>query len=129
MPLLVKIAPDLTEHEVEDVLAAIDLAGIDGVIATNTTIGRAGVPERYRDLKGGLSGRPLTQRATEMIRCINRKTNGRLPVVGVGGVMNPFDALEKLQAGAALVQVYTGLVYAGPGLVRQINQELLKRAA
>jgi dihydroorotate dehydrogenase len=86
---------------------------------------REGIPPQYRDLKGGLSGRPLTQRSTDVIRCIARKTNGHLPIIGVGGVMNPFDALAKLEAGATLVQVYTGLVYAGPGLVKQINRALL----
>jgi dihydroorotate dehydrogenase len=125
VPVLVKIAPDLTEAEIDDVLGAIELAGVDGIIATNTTIGREGIPSQYRDLKGGLSGRPLTQRSTDVIRCIARKTNGRLPIIGVGGVMNPFDAREKFEAGATLVQVYTGLVYAGPGLVKQLNRALL----
>lgn len=128
VPVLVKIAPDLTEAEIDDVLGAIELSGVDGIIATNTTIGREGIPAQYRDLKGGLSGRPLTQRATAVISCIARKTNGRLPIIGVGGVMNPFDALAKFEAGATLVQVYTGLVYAGPSLVKQINRACLKRA-
>jgi dihydroorotate dehydrogenase len=122
VPVLVKIAPDLGEQEVEDVLSAIELAGVDGVIATNTTIGRGGIPAPYRDLKGGLSGLPLRDRSTAMVSCIARKTNGKLPIIGVGGVMNPLDALEKLEAGARLVQVYTGLVYTGPGLVKQINR-------
>ena len=121
VPLLVKIAPDLTRPEVEDVLGAITLAGMDGIIATNSTIEREGIPAHYRDLKGGLSGRPLRDRATALIRCISRETNGQLPIIGVGGILNPLDALEKLEAGAALIQVYTGLVYAGPSLVRQIN--------
>ena len=128
VPVLVKIAPDLTEREVEDVLGAIELAGVDGVIATNTTIGREGIPAQYRDLKGGLSGLPLRDRSTAMISCICRKTNGQLPIIGVGGVMNPLDALAKFEAGATLVQVYTGLVYAGPSLVKQINRALLTRA-
>jgi dihydroorotate dehydrogenase len=126
VPVLVKIAPDLSEAEIDDVLGAIELAGVDGIIATNTTIGREGIPAQYRDLKGGLSGRPLTQRSTDVIRYIARKTNGRLPIIGVGGVMNPLDALEKFEAGATLVQVYTGLVYAGPSLVKQINRALLE---
>ena len=101
---------------------------MDGIIATNTTIGREGIPVQYRELKGGLSGRPLTQRATAIISCVARKTHGRLPIIGVGGVMNPSDAWEKFEAGATLVQVYTGLVYAGPGLVQQINRALVERA-
>jgi len=128
VPVLVKIAPDLTEAEIDDVLGAIELTGVDGIIATNTTIGREGIPPQYRDLKGGLSGRPLTQRSTAIISCIARKTNGRLPIIGVGGVMNPFDALAKFEAGATLVQVYTGLVYAGPGLAKQINRALVEHA-
>src|SRR5512139_3406390 len=89
VPLLVKIAPDLSEGEVEDVLGAIELAGVDGIIATNTTIGREGIPAQYRDLKGGLSGLPLRDRSTALINSIQRKTNGKLPIIGVGGVMNP----------------------------------------
>ena len=127
VPVLVKIAPDLTERELEDVLGAIELAEADGIIATNTTIEREGIPPQYRDLKGGLSGQPLRDRSTAMVSCIYRMTNGKLPIVGVGGVMNPLDALAKLEAGATLVQVYSGLVYAGPGLVKQINRALLER--
>jgi dihydroorotate dehydrogenase len=129
VPVLVKIAPDLSEQEVEDVLSAINLAGADGIIATNTTIGREGIPSQYRDLKGGLSGLPLRDRSTMLISSIWRKTNGKLPIIGVGGVMNPRDALAKFEAGATLVQVYTGLVYAGPGLVKQINRALAGREA
>jgi dihydroorotate dehydrogenase len=126
VPVLVKIAPDLNEGEVDDVLGAIELAGIDGIIATNTTIAREGIPERYRDLTGGLSGRPLTRRALEVVSSIHRKTGGRLPIIGVGGVMDAADALAMLQAGAALVQVYTGMIYSGPGLVKEINRALLR---
>ncbi len=129
MPVLVKIAPDLTEREVEDMLGAIELAGVDGVIATNTTVGREGIPAQYHGLKGGLSGRPLRDRSTAMVSYICRKTGGKLPIIGVGGVMDPLDALAKLEAGAALVQVYTGLVYAGPSLVKRINRALLARDA
>jgi dihydroorotate dehydrogenase len=129
VPVLVKIAPDLSEQEVEDVLSAINLAGADGIIATNTTIGREGIPSQYRDLKGGLSGLPLRDRSTMLISSIWRKTNGKLPIIGVGGVMNPRDALAKFEAGATLVQVYTGLVYAGPSLVKQINRTLAGREA
>jgi dihydroorotate dehydrogenase len=128
VPLLVKIAPDLTWAEVDDILAAVAAAGIDGVIATNTTLERGGVPERFRHLAGGLSGAPLRARATELVRYIARRTEGQLPIIGVGGIGSAADALEKLDAGACLVQVYTGLVYAGPGLVRAINQALLARA-
>jgi dihydroorotate dehydrogenase len=124
VPLLVKIAPDLTETEVDDVLGAIALAGIDGIIATNTTVAREGIPAKYRELKGGLSGAPLRARSTEMVRYIAQRTSGRLPIIGVGGVASGQDAREKLDAGASLVQMYTGLVYAGPGLARRINRAL-----
>lgn len=127
VPLLVKIAPDLTEGEIDDVLAAISLAGIDGIIATNTTIGRSGIPARYHHLKGGLSGAPLRDRSTAIIHYIAQRTAGQLPIVGVGGIASARDALEKLEAGATLLQVYTGLIYAGPNLVRQINRALLNR--
>jgi dihydroorotate dehydrogenase len=110
------------------VLGAIETSGVDGIIATNATIGREGIPPQYRDLKGGFSGRLLTQCSTDVIRYIARQTNGRLPIIGVGGVMNPLDALAKIEAGATLVQIYTGLVYAGPGLVKQINRALLDHA-
>lgn len=123
VPVLVKIAPDLSEAEIDDVLSAAEGCGLDGVIATNTTVRREGVPERWARLPGGLSGAPLRARATEVVRYVAR--HSRLPVIGVGGIASAADALEKLRAGARLVQVYTGLVYAGPGLVRQINLGLL----
>ncbi len=120
VPLLVKLAPDLAEDELADSLDVIQLYGLDGVIATNTTIGREGLRSPLAIESGGLSGAALTVRSTEMIASIRRLTAGALPVIGVGGIMNAADAREKLEAGAALVQVYTGLVYRGPGLVREI---------
>ncbi|HZY45856.1 MAG TPA: quinone-dependent dihydroorotate dehydrogenase [Anaerolineae bacterium] len=125
VPLLVKIAPDLNEAEIDDVLDAIALSGIDGIIATNTTIGRAGLSEKYQNLKGGLSGAPLRDRSTAIIRYIANRSGGKLPIIGVGGIVEPRDAIEKLAAGAKLVQIYTGLIYSGPSLVKQINQSLL----
>ena len=128
VPLLVKIAPDLTEGEIDDVLAAISSTGLDGIIATNTTVGRSGIPDRYRNLKGGLSGAPLRDRSTAVIRYIAQRTEGKLPIVGVGGIASARDAIEKLDAGATLLQVYTGLIYAGPSLVQQINRALISRS-
>ena len=127
VPVLVKIAPDLVESEIDEVLQAVSDNGVDGLIATNTTIGRAGLPERSARLEGGLSGAPLRARATEVIRYIARQTNGQLPLIGVGGIMNVENALEKLDAGAMLIQMYTGLVYAGPGLPRAINRALVSQ--
>lgn len=124
-PLLVKISPDLTESELDDILAAVTACGVDGVIATNTTLSRAGLRE-YDDVSGGLSGAPLRARSTEIIRYLARQTAGKLPIIGVGGVAAANDALEKIRAGASLVQIYTGLVYAGPALIRAINCGLVQ---
>ena len=125
VPLLVKIAPDLTELEIDDLLAAALDSGVDGLIATNTTISREGLPLHVANIAGGLSGAPLRARSTEVIRYIAQHTEGKLPIVGVGGILSPEDALEKLHAGAKLIQIYTGLVYAGPGLAREINRAVL----
>jgi len=123
-PILVKLAPDLTDQELDDALAAITTAGMDGVIATNTTIGREGLRSSLGQETGGLSGAPLKARSLEIVRQIHNKTNGRLPIVGVGGIMNPDDAKAMLDAGASLIQLYTGMVYSGPGLVKEIMMML-----
>lgn len=122
LPVLVKLAPDLSWPEVDDALAAIESSGMDGVIATNTTISRSTLFSPLGKEAGGLSGAPLRALSTKVIRYIASHT--RLPVVGVGGIMCPRDALEKLDAGAALVQVYTGMIYAGPGLVKAILEQI-----
>jgi dihydroorotate dehydrogenase len=124
VPLLVKLAPDLTPAQLDTALEAITNAGIDGVIATNTTIARDGVPPALAAEEGGLSGSLLGRRSTEMIRAIYRSTSGKLPIIGVGGIMSPDDARTKLDAGATLIQLYTGLVYAGPTLVKEILTQL-----
>jgi dihydroorotate dehydrogenase len=120
IPLLVKLAPDLTDVELDDALDVIESTGMDGVIATNTTIRRTGVASSLAKETGGLSGVPLNQASTLMIRKICQYTGGKLPVIGVGGIDGPVSAREKLEAGACLIQVYTGLVYQGPSLVRDI---------
>ncbi len=125
VPLLVKIAPDLSEAEVDDVLEAIAHAAIDGVIATNTTTDRSGLPASAVALAGGTSGAPLTARACAMTRLLAKRTHGRLPIVGVGGILTTTDAIERLRAGAHLIQLYTGLIYAGPFLVRRVLEELI----
>jgi len=127
VPLLVKLAPDLSEGEVEDAVAAIEGAGLEGVIATNTTLARQGLRSSTRKESGGLSGAPLRARSTEVIRQVARLTRGRLSIIGAGGVFAARDAQEKLDAGACLVQVYTGLVYRGPGLARDLLRGLLPR--
>ncbi|HEX7541124.1 MAG TPA: quinone-dependent dihydroorotate dehydrogenase [Anaerolineales bacterium] len=123
-PILVKLAPDLSDEELDDALDVILRTGMDGVIATNTSLGRAGLRSKQREETGGLSGEPLRVRSEAVLRSVVKKLDGHLPVVSVGGIMNPEDARARLDAGAALVQIYTGLVYAGPGLVKQIVQNL-----
>jgi dihydroorotate dehydrogenase len=120
VPLLVKLAPDLSESELDDALDVILRTGMDGVIATNTTLARSGIRSTLGSESGGLSGRPLTGRADAVLHQVVKKVAGKIPVVGVGGIMNPDDAKRKLELGATLVQVYTGLIYGGPGLVKEI---------
>jgi dihydroorotate dehydrogenase len=119
-PILVKLAPDLSEEELDDALDVILRSGMDGVIATNTTLERAGLHSRHQDETGGLSGRPLRVRSEAVLAQVLKRLDGHLPVVSAGGIMSPEDAKRRLDMGAALVQVYTGLVYAGPGLVQTI---------
>lgn len=127
-PILLKIAPDLTEPQLLDIIDIVAETGIAGVIATNTTISRDGLTTADKDEMGGLSGKPLTKRATEVIRFLSEKSNKAFPIIGVGGIMSAEDALEKLDAGASLVQLYTGFIYAGPGLIKEINEEIIKRS-
>jgi dihydroorotate dehydrogenase len=130
LPLLVKVAPDLDWTGLGAVLEAVQASGAEGIVATNTTLSREGLTDPrnpYQTETGGLSGAPLRRRSTEVVRWLARETGGRLPLVGVGGISHPDHALEKLDAGAALVQVYTGLIYAGPSLPGRINRALLSR--
>lgn len=130
-PILLKIAPDLTDSQLDDIVDIVQTTGIAGIVATNTTISRSGLSYSAEHIEslgaGGLSGRPLRERSTEVIRYIHKKTNGAIPIIGVGGVMTPEDALEKLEAGAALVQIYTSFIYEGPGFVKRINKYLLSK--
>lgn len=126
-PILLKIAPDLTDEQLLDIIDIVSMTKIDGVIATNTTIGREGLVSENQNEMGGLSGKPLTKRATEVIRFLSEKSNKAFPIIGVGGIHSAEDALEKLDAGASLVQIYTGFIYEGPGLIKKINRAILKR--
>ncbi|MFF0267340.1 quinone-dependent dihydroorotate dehydrogenase [Kribbella sp. NPDC004536] len=124
-PILVKIAPDLTTTAIDELLQVCTDTGVAGIIATNTTIGRPGVESHpLAKQTGGLSGRPLTEISAKVITHIHHETGGALPVIGVGGIVDPADALRLFDAGASLVQIYTGLIYRGPGLIRQINRSL-----
>jgi len=124
IPLLVKLAPDLTDQELDDAVGVIVATGMDGVIATNTTLAREGLRSNHRAETGGLSGKPLTGMSDAVLAKIVKMVGGRIPVVGVGGIMCPDDAKRKLDLGAALVQVYTGMIYAGPGFVKEIVKGL-----
>ncbi|MFD2571467.1 quinone-dependent dihydroorotate dehydrogenase [Spirosoma soli] len=128
-PILLKIAPDLTNSQLDDIIAIVAETDIAGVIATNTTISRADLLTDANDVTqmgaGGVSGRPLRERATEVIRYLHQHSGGAFPIIGVGGIFSADDALEKLRAGASLIQVYTSFIYEGPALARRINRELL----
>lgn len=128
-PVLLKIAPDLNEAQLIDVVEILKETKTDGVIATNTTISRAGLTTPESEIvaigNGGLSGKPLAERATEVISFLRNQLGPDYPIIGVGGIMNAQDALEKLKAGADLVQIYTGFIYEGPGLIKAINKSLL----
>ena len=132
-PILLKIAPDLTNGQLDDIIVIVRQTLIAGVVATNTTIGRDGLQTNAATVAaagaGGLSGAPLRQRATEVIGYLHQKSGGAFPIIGVGGINSPDDALEKLRAGAALVQLYTGFVYEGPGIAGRINREIVKNNA
>ena len=128
-PILLKIAPDLSFEQLDDILEIIQTTQLAGIIATNTTISRAKLSTSETTIteigNGGLSGQPLTSRSTEIIRYLHEKSKGTLLIIGVGGIQSPNDALEKLDAGATLVQIYTGLIYEGPSLVKKINRALV----
>lgn len=129
-PVFLKISPDLTDKQIDEAVEIVKTTGIEGIVATNTTTGRNGLSYSETYMKeignGGLSGKPLRDRATEVIRHISEKPDGKIPIIGVGGIMNSADALEKLNAGADLVQLYTGFIYEGPVLPKKINQQILK---
>ncbi len=131
-PVLLKISPDLNFDQVDDVLQIIQTTTTDGIVVANTTVTRDKLSISEHKIKeignGGLSGAPLQKHSTELIRYIHRKTNGQLPMIGSGGIIEPSDALEKMEAGASLVQVYTGFIYYGPAIAKAINKMLLRKS-
>lgn len=131
-PILLKIAPDLTDTQLDDIIEIVQATKIDGVVATNTTISRSGLNTEKSRLDeigmGGLSGQPLAKRSTEVIRYLHQKSGGSFPIIGVGGIHTAEDALEKLDAGATLVQLYTGFVYEGSALIKKINKAILEKS-
>ena len=128
--MLIKIAPDLTNEQLDDIVEIIDEVKLDGVIATNTTISRDKLNTPKDEIEkigaGGLSGKPVKERSTEVIRYLSEKSQKSFPIIGVGGIHSAEDAIEKLEAGASLIQLYTGFIYEGPALVKRINKALLK---
>lgn len=130
-PVLLKISPDLNNAQLDDIIDIYFTLEIDGIVATNTTISRKNLTtneDRVESIgNGGLSGQPLTKRALDVVRYIREKSNHQIPVIGVGGIMSVSDALSMLDAGATLLQLYTGFIYEGPALVKNINKEIIKR--
>jgi dihydroorotate dehydrogenase len=126
-PILLKIAPDLTNEQLDDVVDIVLETGIAGLIATNTTLSREGLQTDISITQeaGGLSGKPVRDRSTEVISYIHKKSKGKIPMIGVGGIHSGKDAIEKLRAGASLVQIYTGFIYEGPGLIQDINRAVV----
>ncbi|KEO73718.1 quinone-dependent dihydroorotate dehydrogenase [Anditalea andensis] len=129
-PILLKIAPDLTEGQLDDIVAIIQETHIDGIIATNTTIDRSGLSTKAKEVNhmgaGGLSGAVLKDRSTAVIKYLADKSNKSFPIIGAGGIFTAADAIEKLEAGASLVQVYTGMIYEGPSIVKKIKKGLVQ---
>ena len=126
-PILIKISPDLSKEKILEILEVIDTNNIDGIIATNTTIDYPNLKSKNKNETGGLSGAPLYDKSNEVISFISKKTSGKLPIIGVGGISTPEQAVKKIEAGAHLIQLYTGIIYEGPGIVRKINKKLLNQ--
>mgnify|MGYP006164974537 FL=1 len=130
-PILIKISPDLNQDQLDETIDFILSENLDGIIATNTTTTRYNLKTNKSKIEeignGGLSGEPLKEKSTEVIRYISKKTNSKLPIIGVGGIMNSKDALDKIEAGADLIQLYTGFIYEGPSIVKKINQYLSRK--
>ena len=126
-PILIKISPDLSEKKIEEILEVINENNIDGIIATNTTIDFSNLKSKNKKEIGGLSGTPLFDKSNDVISFISKKTKGKLPIIGVGGISTPEQAVEKIKAGAHLIQLYTGIIYEGPGIVNKINKKLLNQ--
>lgn len=121
-PVLLKVSPDINNKELEDIVKSSE-GLIDGFVATNTTIYKNDINKKYRSYQGGLSGKPVKEASTKVIKVLNTLTD--LPIIGSGGIMNEYDAIEKIEAGADLIQIYTGLIYKGPKLIKDINKKIL----
>jgi dihydroorotate dehydrogenase len=129
-PVLLKISPDLSFEQVDNMIKIVYKTGIDGFVISNTTIAREGLSISEAEIEqlgsGGLSGNPLKNKSTQIISYVSQNTGGKIPIIGVGGIMSPDDAIEKLKAGASLIQIYTGFIYEGPSFVKKINKKILQ---
>ena len=130
-PILLKIAPDLNDSQLDEVIEIVAQTKIDGIIATNTTTSREGLKTNKKRIEeianGGLSGKPVKATSTRVIKYLSEKSNKAFPIIGVGGIHSAKDAIEKLEAGADLVQIYTGFIYEGPSLIKDINKAIIKK--
>ena len=125
-PILLKISPDLKKSTIDELLDVIEVCKIDGIVATNTTVNFPKLDSKSKNESGGLSGAPLQSKSNQIISYISKKTAGKLPIIGVGGIISPKDAIEKLKCGAHLVQLYTGIIYEGPVIAKKIKKQILK---
>jgi len=126
-PILLKIAPDLNNNQLDEIIQLVAVTKIEGVIASNTSMSREGLVSENKKEMGGLSGKPVSNKSTEVIRYLHKNSNGDFPIIGVGGIHSAKDALDKIEAGASLVQVFTGFIYEGPGLIKKINKAILNK--
>ncbi len=126
-PILLKIAPDLNNDQLDEIIELVAITKIEGVIASNTSVSREGLISENKKEMGGLSGKPVSNKSTEVIRYLHKNSNGSFPIIGVGGIHSVKDALDKIEAGASLVQVFTGFIYEGPSLVKKINKAILHK--
>lgn len=128
-PMLLKISPDLDTKELDDVISLVSELKIDGIIATNTTISRDNLKSKHQNEIGGLSGELLKEKSNYIIKYLRKKLDNNFPIIGVGGIMTKDDAIEKLNSGADLIQLYTGFIYRGPGLIRDINKAIINQSS
>ena len=127
-PLLLKISPDLNEEQIADIVILIKDLKLDGIIATNTTVSRDGASSEHKTQEGGMSGKLLTHKSNAIIKYLRKRLGDNFPIIGVGGIMNANDAIERLNSGADLIQLYTGFIYKGPSLIKEINKAIINQS-
>jgi len=127
-PLLLKISPDLNEEQIADIVVLIKDLNLDGIIATNTTISRDGATSKHKTQEGGMSGKLLTYKSNTIIKYLRKSLGDNFPIIGVGGIMSANDAIERINSGADLIQLYTGFIYKGPSLIKEINKAIINQS-